>query len=131
MRISDWSSDVCSSDLARLQIEIGTDRAAIECLDLGGLDTLSEYAFALGLERQPVDVAAEPRLAVPAIAILAVADLDLGKIEHDLIEFSPTLLFPKFLSRLSPCRRGIDPISTEVLRRRDRKSVVQGKGGLE
>src|SRR3546814_8747342 len=58
---------------ARLQIEIGTDRAAIECLDLGGLDTLSEYAFALGLERQPVDVAAEPRLAVPAIAILAVA----------------------------------------------------------
>src|SRR3546814_15179489 len=92
MRISDWSSDVCSSDLARLQIEIGTDRAAIECLDLGGLDTLSEYAFALGLERQPVDVAAEPRLAVPAIAILAVADLDLGKIEHDLIEFSPTLL---------------------------------------
>src|SRR3546814_18161810 len=109
MRISDWSSDVCSSDLARLQIEIGTDRAAIECLDLGGLDTLSEYAFALGLERQPVDVAAEPRLAVPALAILAVADLDLGKIAHDLIDISPTLLFPNFLSRISHYRRGIEP----------------------
>src|SRR3546814_6183237 len=99
VRSGDWGSDVCSSDRivtdARLQIEIGTVRAAIECLDLGGLDTLSEYACALGLERQPVDVAAEPRRAVPAIAILAVADLDLGKIEHDLIEFSPTLLFPK------------------------------------
>src|SRR3546814_12099004 len=44
---------------ARLQIEIGTDRAAMECLDPGGLDTISGYAFALVLVRQPVDVAAE------------------------------------------------------------------------
>src|SRR3546814_8477866 len=70
MRISDWSSDVCSSDL-----EIGSDRAAVEDLDLVALDAFAENPFAFALEREPIDIAAVPRLAVPAETVAALARL--------------------------------------------------------
>src|SRR3546814_1245133 len=51
---------------ARLRVEIGSDRAAVEDLDLGALDAFAENPFAFALEREPIDLAAVPRLAVPA-----------------------------------------------------------------
>src|SRR3546814_6953011 len=45
MRISDWSSDVCSSDLVELQLAAAQgqrDRAAFAAVDLVGLDTVEE-----------------------------------------------------------------------------------------
>src|SRR3546814_3811798 len=84
MRISDWSSDVCSSDLeadrrigaigigpeilpyARLRVEIGSDRAAVEDLDLGALDAFAENPFAFALEREPIDIAPYQPSPAPA-----------------------------------------------------------------
>ena len=51
---------------------------------LGALQTATEITFAFRFARQPVDVPAEPGLSIPMIAFLAIADLDLGEIEHDL-----------------------------------------------
>src|SRR3546814_6416549 len=101
MRIIDWSSDVCSSDLeadrrigaigigpeilpyARLRVEIGSDRAAVEDLDLGALDAFAEKPFAFALEREPIDIAAVPRLAVPAETVAALARLIFRAVEAD------------------------------------------------
>src|SRR3546814_18549770 len=77
MRISDWSSDVCSSDL------IGPDRPAVERLYLGALDAFAEHALAFALDRQPVDVATIPSLTVPAEAVAAFARLIFGEVEAD------------------------------------------------
>src|SRR3546814_7663710 len=95
MRISDWSSDVCSSDLvadAGLHIPVGIDRAGIESLDLGAVHAAIKRAFTLALEHQPVDVAAEPRFAIPAKAVAALARLILGQVEHDLMECTAAML---------------------------------------
>jgi hypothetical protein len=48
----------------------------------------TEPAIPLGLDRQPVDVAADPRLAIPAIAVPADARLIFGDVEQDLAVIS-------------------------------------------
>lgn len=45
---------------ALVAVEIRPDRAAVERLDLGAFDPALEFAFTLGLGREPVDIAAEP-----------------------------------------------------------------------
>src|SRR3546814_4392563 len=44
MRISDWSSDVCSSDLLQLQGDEGDERGAADALRLGAADLLGRRA---------------------------------------------------------------------------------------
>src|SRR3546814_15055470 len=70
MRISDWSSDVCSSDLFPIAVALGADPATI----LGAVtpvpDSLSEYQFAglLRGSRTEVTKALGSDLSVPAFA---------------------------------------------------------------
>src|SRR3546814_15714837 len=71
---------------AGLHIPVGIDRAGIESLDLGAVHAAITRAFTLALEHQPVDVAAEPRFAIPAKAVAALARLLPGQVEHDLID---------------------------------------------
>ena len=53
------------------EVEIGADRARIERLDLGRAEPLAAAALALRPDDQAADVAAEPGLALPAIAAAA------------------------------------------------------------
>src|SRR3546814_16154157 len=107
MRISDWSSDVCSSDLkadrrisavgtrpeilpdARLRVEIGSNGAAVEDLRLDGFDALVKDGLAFALEREPVDVAAIPSFAFPAKTVATLARLLLGTVEADEADTLP------------------------------------------
>src|SRR3546814_20033639 len=75
-----------------LHIPVGIDRAGIESLDLGAVHAAIKRAFTLALEHQPVDVAAEPRFAIPAKAVAALARLILGQVEHDLMECTAAML---------------------------------------
>src|SRR3546814_944460 len=67
MRISDWSSDVCSSDLAEIFLALGFDRLVVENLVVAPADRLSVPGPVLrsGLERPPIEE-------------VAVADRDRG-----------------------------------------------------
>src|SRR3546814_11981666 len=85
MRISDWSSDVCSSDL-------GADGVAPQRLHLAAFERPVTVAFTLALDRQPVDVAAEPALGVPRIAVPSVAHTPLGAVDHDLRKGAAAML---------------------------------------
>src|SRR3546814_12166148 len=118
MRISDWSSDVCSSDLeadrrigaigigpeilpyARLRVEIGSDRAAVEDLDLGALDAFAENPFAFALEREPIDIAAVPRLAVPAETVAALARLIFPEVAADEGDRLSSILLPHVVAQI-------------------------------
>src|SRR3546814_14727702 len=54
MRISDWSSDVCSSDLTRLQGgRLDLDRESV-CLSPEELSMLSRFGLALGTNVLPI-----------------------------------------------------------------------------
>src|SRR3546814_12723628 len=90
MRISDWSSDVCSSDLSLqsddavgplrvrlevvaqtgLDIEEVRDQAAIENLDFRLLPLTFQDVFALGLEEELVVVGPDPALGIPGVEVL-------------------------------------------------------------
>src|SRR3546814_18467723 len=54
MRISDWSSDVCSSDLKKLEIasaifQLYTRTPSLTAMTAAGLDNVSKGRFTLGL----------------------------------------------------------------------------------
>src|SRR3546814_8603232 len=67
MRISDWSSDVCSSDLLREQIlQLSQASARVAPDDLARLDTAIGRAFAEAAE-QVIEVAAIDRERIVAI----------------------------------------------------------------
>ena len=59
---------------ASLQVEIGSDRAAIERLHFGGLDFLAETAFTFGLEPEFIQIPAVICLSIPLISIAAFAN---------------------------------------------------------
>src|SRR3546814_19813151 len=65
MRISDWSSDVCSSDLAVAAQEAGVDHpAACHCVDLAATGGLDQHAVAIAVDHaagRPRQVAADVR----------------------------------------------------------------------
>src|SRR3546814_3654027 len=100
MRISDWSSDVCSSDLlepiggkavhahhrigplrtganvvadAGLQVEPGIDRPAVKRLHFRPFQRAAEIALPLRLEGEAVEVAADPAFPFPMIGVGAPA----------------------------------------------------------
>src|SRR3546814_7427567 len=50
---------------AGLQVEIGSNCTAVECLDLSALEAVAERAFAFGFEPEAIDVAADKRLTIP------------------------------------------------------------------
>src|SRR3546814_17929009 len=108
MRISDWSSDVCSSDLvtdAGLNVPPRVERTAPERLHFGALQTLAEAALTLGLEPEPVDIAAVPPLRVPRIAVLALADDRPELIDQDHAAFDVAMLLANPFAPGGPCRR--------------------------
>ena len=57
--------------------------ARIERLNFDILDRLAKGAFALSLDLKAIDIAAEPGIAFPAIAITARACLKFSQIEQD------------------------------------------------
>ena len=56
---------------ARLQIEEGADRAAVEHLNFGILQCAAEFTLAFGFEHEAIDVAAIPGLRIPHISVFA------------------------------------------------------------
>src|SRR3546814_3037098 len=106
MRISDWSSDVCSSDLgtkivtdACLEVPPRVESTAPERLYLNAFQTLAEAALALGLEPEPVDIAAIPALRVPRITVLALADDCFELIDQDHDTFDIAMLLANHFAR--------------------------------
>src|SRR5690606_33438558 len=65
-----------------LYVPEGGDGAAVESLNLGLVQLAIERALALGLPPEAVDVAAGPALGLPAIALLAVAEAGLERIDQ-------------------------------------------------
>ena len=100
-----------------LKVEVRADRAAVECLELRAVDAFAEGAFAFGFYRQTVDVTAEPRLAVPAIAVLAVTDLEFGEVEHDHREVAATFLLHHRHVRAVDLGRREEPSGVAIGRR--------------
>src|SRR3546814_20191747 len=107
MRISDWSSDVCSSDLLRVAdrefgADFGFDRGAIACIDTAEVRP--------GVTVLVVD---EGRAGAQFLVIRLIADPAAG-VEHALAD-AVDLIF------------GDAELRTEVRRSEDRKSDAQGK----
>src|SRR3546814_3943837 len=132
MRISDWSSDVCSSDLgilanAGLQVEIGSNCTAVECLDLSALEAVAERAFAFGFEPEAIDVAADKRLTIPTIAIASGTSLIFSQVEHHLVDSSPALLAHRFGAGTVHFRLRDQSIGIMIAWRRWRGCVAGGK----
>src|SRR3546814_13940672 len=61
---------------ARLRVEIGSDRAAVEELDLGALDAFAVNPFAYAIEREPIAISAVQLLAVPAAPLTSLRSND-------------------------------------------------------
>src|SRR3546814_1880335 len=86
MRISDWSSDVCSSDLVHARSPLG---ARAPCLSLGAWPPLESEAAILVVDRPrrrrgrwrvpaPVAQPGRPSMASPAIATPLARDREIG-----------------------------------------------------
>ena len=54
---------------ADLQIEPRIDRARVERLNFGAFNPAPHATFAFGFDHEPVDIAAEPAFAIPAIGV--------------------------------------------------------------
>src|SRR3546814_5329916 len=75
------------------------------------LQTLAEAALTLGLEPEPVDIAAVPALRVPRIAVLALADDRLELIDQDHAAFDIAMLLANHFARGGHCRSAENGIS--------------------
>src|SRR3546814_11227097 len=77
MRISDWSSDVCSSDLEDGAIALAAERSALEQVEAGfehqGIDEARRLYLRCLLRSQPVD-----RLLHQRLDALAPLDISFG-----------------------------------------------------
>src|SRR3546814_10968673 len=111
MRISDWSSDVCSSDLGDVLRSAAQRPAA-----MGG---------ALRRSRR-LGLAARPDQVVRAILAFDQAGIDRSR-KRRIVE-GHGLVFPPGLAGTVPLRADVvaGGLEAEV---RDRKSVVEGKSG--
>src|SRR3546814_20332164 len=130
MRISDWSSDVCSSDLARL-----FERVNVESLFDGAKIITSEYqaAPALHLAMEPMAATAHVHdgqaeiwlpTQAPAFARAAVAKaLDLA--ESDVILY-PLMAGVYFGRKLEPDAAVQAALLAREMKRPDRKSMGRG-----
>src|SRR3546814_3439591 len=84
MRISDWSADVCSSDLTGLDIEKIGDEAAVKGLDFSLFNLSVNDPFAFGFQPELVVILADPAFGIPVIGVLPVAGpiFKLFRLEH-------------------------------------------------
>src|SRR3546814_14478874 len=83
MRISDWSSDVCSSDLAV------QDRQPVEHIPTGGGDVQVD-----GVRGHPAQFGSEVgRRDAPEADL--VVDVDLGDVGRDVLDFEPVADLPR------------------------------------
>lgn len=65
---------------------------AIERLNFGAVERLAETAFALRLQPQAINIASDPRLAIPTIPVATLASTVLRQIEEHLIVGHPAML---------------------------------------
>src|SRR3546814_10370540 len=84
---------------AGLKVPPRVERTAQERLHFGALQTLAEAALTLGLEPEPVDIAAVPALRVPRIAVLDLADDSLELIDQDHADFDIAMFFANHFER--------------------------------
>ncbi len=105
---------------ARLKVPVWIERAAVERLHLALFERLAERAFALALQRKAIDVAPDPGLAIPAIAVATLASLIFGEIEEDLIDGHPAML----AAQIVLARAGHGVSAPEAI-----GEVVPGRGG--
>src|SRR3546814_12533952 len=95
MRISDWSSDVCSSDLVRLgdrhqqRIEVVLDAVVAKDQRTIARDRLAPWLPAPGRVRVLVEVATGPAVAEPEIDPVLAADV--RQRDRGVPVLSPTL----------------------------------------
>src|SRR3546814_9835040 len=80
---------------AGLEVPPRVESTAPERLYLNAFQTLAEAALALGLEPEPVDIAAIPALRVPRITVLALADDCFELIDQDHAIFDIAMLLAK------------------------------------
>src|SRR3546814_17292787 len=107
MRISDWSSDVCSSDLNADEALVSTEDRAVEhhravalaiLADIAGVEALGHHA--VGLDRPALPGAADR---------VGQVGFELGRIESPLArQFFPAI----FLGRSEERRVGTECVST-------------------
>src|SRR3546814_16752255 len=102
MRISDWSSDVCSSDLRLQVVEVAVEDAKIEIQAV-----IEPLALDAGLPRFDVlrlehEVGAIERCGVEAAALVAAC---VGRIQRDVLD-------PEILQRSEERRVGKEWVST-------------------
>src|SRR3546814_17332413 len=109
MRISDWSSDVCSSDLKGTQVDFG--RAALIPAPAPNI-VIDDVPVGLDGARQQILERASPQHAGPMIA----DDVrQLVRFEVELLHRQPEMIAERLAQMPAPGRRG------------DRKSVGEGK----
>src|SRR3546814_20641061 len=74
MRISDWSSDVCSSDLALMEaaleagaddVEMGDDGSALVSTSFTDFHAVNEALVAAGFKGEEADIAMIPSISAP------------------------------------------------------------------
>src|SRR3546814_16779989 len=100
---------------------------------LNAFQTLAEAALALGLEPEPVDIAAIPALRVPRITVLALADDCFELIDQDHATFDIAMLLANNFARGGHCRgaeKGIRSVTgAPQCSRRGRTPRRVGKAG--
>jgi hypothetical protein len=82
-------------------VEVRADRARVEQLQLGFVDVaaIAYGALALAREHESVEVASDPALRVPAVAIALTAHLVLGEVDAHPRERRPAVLAPQLRAR--------------------------------
>src|SRR3546814_11641011 len=86
MRISDWSSDVCSSDLTKPALFIGRGAVGPAALALhDGNEAVAPAAASVDRDLTGADFAADRRRGVPAVAA-AIGKACFGAVDHFGIE---------------------------------------------
>ena len=112
-----------------LNVEIRTDRAAVERLDFGFFDRTTDIALAFRLDPQPVDVAAIPGRTVPLITVAATASLVFRDVEHDLRILLPAVPRLEVMTSHGHPVCAEDSVGGMVGRNRRRRSVASGQIG--
>src|SRR3546814_1836273 len=82
-----------------MEVPPRVESTAPERLYLNAFQTLAEAALALGLEPEPVDIAAIPALRVPRITVLALADDCFELIDQDHATFDIAMLLANHFAR--------------------------------
>src|SRR3546814_16728256 len=119
MRISDWSSDVCSSDLVRLAATTGFGAKALAPHLPAFLQAYPEIDLELYLTEDRIDIVADGFDAAVQIGAGADSSLRMSR----LFSYSlPLIAAPSLLDRL-----GVPPPPHDHPRHRYRKSVWWGK----